>query len=212
MVFKQGDVGRLLHPLNQRGLHCGAGGVGHVHDAPRAVAAFAREVQVTVVLGAEGHAHGLQPGNRLRRLLHHKLGGRHVAQSRACDQGVVHMRGKAVGLVPHSGNATLGPATGAFAHRAFGDDGNPVFFRQQERRAQAGQAAADDQDVKLQRLRRRVVVHVISLCACQASRQARDGGCRCRAALFHQRGWRPAPCPQKYRTSFCAAPDWPPAR
>jgi hypothetical protein len=34
--------------VDQRGLHGSAGGVGHVHDAPRAVAAFAGEVQLAV--------------------------------------------------------------------------------------------------------------------------------------------------------------------
>jgi hypothetical protein len=50
VVLEQRDVGRAAHMFDQRFLHRRAGGVGHVHDAPRAVAAFARQVQVAVFL------------------------------------------------------------------------------------------------------------------------------------------------------------------
>jgi hypothetical protein len=45
VVLEQRDAGRGAHPLHQRALHGRAGGVGRVHDAALAVAAFARQVQ-----------------------------------------------------------------------------------------------------------------------------------------------------------------------
>ena len=104
-------------------------------NTPGAVAAFACEVQLAV-FGAKGNAHGLQPGNGLRGLLDHKLGGRQIAQTCARNQRVVYVRGKAVRFVPYSCNTALGPTTGAFTDCALSDDGDPVFFRQQKCRAQ----------------------------------------------------------------------------
>jgi len=56
---------------------------------------------------------------------------------------------KAVAFGQHGGNAALGPAAGAVAQAAFGDDGHAVRGRQVQRGRQAGQAAADNQDIKI---------------------------------------------------------------
>jgi hypothetical protein len=52
-----------FHALHERFLHRAAGRVRGVHDAPVAVAAFAREMQLllVVVVAGEGHALCHQP-------------------------------------------------------------------------------------------------------------------------------------------------------
>jgi len=82
-----------------------------MHDAPRTVPALAREVQ-GAVFPRKWHTQLLQPGNGIGRVLHHEAGGGQIAQAGACDQGVVHMRAKAVPVGQHGGNAALGPGTG----------------------------------------------------------------------------------------------------
>ena len=131
VVLKQADVGAGLDPLNQGLLHGGAGGVGDMDDASRAVAALAGEVQLpgVAVLFGEGHAELLQPGDGLWRVFDDELGGIDIAQAGAGDQRVVHVGSKAVVLVPNRGYPPLCPAAAAFAHRALGEDGDPVLLR-----------------------------------------------------------------------------------
>ena len=133
--------------LDQRLLHGGAGGVGHVHDAPGAVAALAGEVQVSIFF-REGHAQRTQPVHAFGRMLHHKAGGRRVGQAGTGHQGVLNMGVKAVALGQHGGNPALGPGTGAIAHAALGEHGHAVRGSQMQCGGQARQAAAHDQDIK----------------------------------------------------------------
>ena len=135
--------------LRQQGLHHGgARGVSHMHNAPRPVAAFARQMQVPVFLGKR-YAQLLQPGNGLRRVLHHQLGGGQVAQASARHQRVVHMGCKTVFFVQHGGNAALRPTARALAQRTFADDRHTLRLGQLERGAQSGQAAAHNQYIKM---------------------------------------------------------------
>jgi hypothetical protein len=125
VVFEQRDVGGATHMLDQRLLHRGAGGIRHVHDAPRAVAAFAREVQLAV-LEREGHTQRPQPLDALGGVFDHEAGGRWVGQACARDQGVIDMRIKGVALAHHRSDAALGPATGAIGQGALGDHGHAL--------------------------------------------------------------------------------------
>ena len=50
MLLKQCDVGRMPDLIDQRALHGGPCGIGHVHDAAGAVAALAGQVQYAVFL------------------------------------------------------------------------------------------------------------------------------------------------------------------
>ena len=117
-------------------------------DAPRAVAAFAGQVQL-VAFEREGHAQAAQPGDGLGRVLHHKARGGQVAQACACDQGVFDVRGKTVVIGQHGGNAALGPAARAILQRALGDDGHAVRGRQVQGGREAGEAAAYDENVEV---------------------------------------------------------------
>ena len=147
VVLEEGDAGGLSGEFAQRFLHGRAGGVGGVHDAAVAVAAFPGQVQLTP-LGRKRHAQFLQPGDGGGCVFHGELRGLQVAQSGAGHQGVVHMGGVAVAFGQHRGDATLGPVAGAVGDAAFGDHRHAMGRRQAQRRGQAGQAAADDEDVK----------------------------------------------------------------
>ena len=150
VVLEHGDAGGAAHHVDQRLLHGGAGGVGGVHDAPRAVAAFAREVQV-VALQREWHAQAAQPADGLGCVLHHKARGGQVAQARARHQRVLDVGGKAVVVGQHGGNAALRPAAGAVLQLALGDDRHAVRGRQMQCGGEARQAAAHNQYVKVVR-------------------------------------------------------------
>jgi hypothetical protein len=128
-------------------LRGGACGVGGVHDAAVGVAAFAGQVQLAV-LGGEGHAQLLQPGDRGGRVLDRELGGLQVAQAGARDQGVVHVGGVAVALGQHGRDAALGPVARAVGNAALGHHGHAVRRGELERSGQSGETAADDEDVK----------------------------------------------------------------
>jgi len=57
--------------------------------------------------------------------------------------------GKAVALAHDGGDAALGQLAGAVAERAFGQDRHAVGGGQVQGRAQAGKAAANDEDVEM---------------------------------------------------------------
>ncbi len=144
-------LGRAPHLLDQRALHRGAGGVGRMHDAALAVAAFAREVQ-RAVLEREGHAEPAQPGDGLGRMLDHEARGGQVAEARARHQRVVDVRLHAVAI----GRAPL--AMPPWAHwlapsssRALGDDGHAMRGCEMQCGAESGQAAADDEHVEFRK-------------------------------------------------------------
>ncbi|KAF1047537.1 MAG: hypothetical protein GAK38_01888 [Xylophilus sp.] len=121
-----------------------------MHDAARAVAALAREVQVFAVLFLrERHAVAAQPGDGLGRMLHDEARRGRVAQAGAGDQRVSHVGVEAVVLGQHGGDAALGPAAGAVGERPLGEHRHAVGGRELERGGQAGEPAADDEHVEI---------------------------------------------------------------
>ena len=148
VVLEEHDVGVGPRAFTQRGLHRRASGVGHVHDAPVAVTTLARQVQLAV-LGGKGHTHLAQPGNRRGGVFHGEAGGLQITQAGSGHQGVVHVGCVAVAFGQHGGDAALRPVARPVGNAAFGDHRHPVGGRQVQRGGQAGQAAADDQHVKV---------------------------------------------------------------
>ncbi len=147
MVFQQADVGVAADALCERGLHRASGGVGSVHDAPFAVAAFAGEVVAGgfAVVG-EGHALGCQPVDHFPALADHEAGDVFVAEAGAGDQGVADMGLHRVVAVEHGCNAALCPGAGAVQELALGQDGDMLVLREMERGGEGSEAAADDED------------------------------------------------------------------
>jgi hypothetical protein len=117
--------------------------------ATLAVAALARQVQ-RAVLHRERHAQIAQPGDGVGGAFHHEARGGRVAQAGAGDERVVDVRLQAVAFAQHRGDAALRPSAGAVGQRALGDDRHAVRRRQVQRGAQAGEAAADDEDVEVE--------------------------------------------------------------
>jgi hypothetical protein len=77
MPLEDVDARMRAHLFGQRGLDGRSGRVGHMHDAPVAVAAFAREVvaERTVFVAREGNATRDQPFDRLATVLDHETRG-----------------------------------------------------------------------------------------------------------------------------------------
>ena len=125
VVLEHADVGRGQHFVDQRGLHGSAGGIGRMHDAAVAVAAFAREVQ-SPVFRRERHAQALQPADGIGCVFDHVARGIEVAQASACHQGVLHMVVKGIFLGHHGGNAALGPGAGPVVQGTFGQHRHAV--------------------------------------------------------------------------------------
>ncbi|MNS95363.1 hypothetical protein D3C72_1296190 [compost metagenome] len=148
VVLEQRDVGRAAHALDQHLLHGRAGGVGHVHDAALAVAAFARQVQVAAFF-REGHAEFAQPADGLRRAFDHEARGLGVAQAGAGHQRVFHVGVEAVARRQHGRDAALRPGAGAVVQRALGEHGHAVRGGQVQRGGEACEAAADNEDVEV---------------------------------------------------------------
>ena len=93
------------------------------------VAAFTGEVQCTVFLG-KGHAHGQQPANGFGCVLHHKLGGRHIAQPGTSGERVAHMGVETVTFGPDGGNAALRPGGRAAGELALREDKHAAMVGQ----------------------------------------------------------------------------------
>ncbi|MNZ89668.1 hypothetical protein D3C78_1086020 [compost metagenome] len=141
VVFEHGDARRAAHGVDQLALDGGAGGVGGVDDAPRAVPAFARQVQLAVFFGKR-HAQRLQPGDGGRCVLDHLARGRQVAETGAGDQRVIDVCVEAVVFGQHGGNAALGLAARAVVQSALGQHRHAVRGRQLQGGGETGQAAA----------------------------------------------------------------------
>ena len=87
-------LGCALTCCRQGQLHRGAGGIGGMHDAAVAVAAFAREVEFLGMqfVVAELYALLEQPFDRRFAMFHDETGHAFAAQAGPGDQGVLDMR------------------------------------------------------------------------------------------------------------------------
>src|SRR5690242_14067793 len=94
-----------------------SGGVGDMDDAPMAVAAFASQVQRTI-LGREGHAQLDQMLDGARRGLDDMLDDAAVVEAGAGDHRVVDVRFEAVAFLEHRGDTALRAGAGRIAKRA----------------------------------------------------------------------------------------------
>ena len=97
-----------LGSFQQRRLHCPAGRIVHMHDAPVRMPALTRQMQL-VAIGVERHTQRNQPVDGMGRALDHKFHRFGPVEPGACDGGVANMVLKGIACVQHSGNATLRP-------------------------------------------------------------------------------------------------------
>ncbi len=143
------DVGVALHLPDERLLHRAAGGVRGMHDAPVAVAALAREVQLLLVgvVAREGDPLLDEPFDRPAAALDHEAHRVLVAKAGARHLGVADVVLDGVGPVEHRGNAPLGPARRPAQQLVLGDQGHLLALGEPQCRGHAREAAADHQDV-----------------------------------------------------------------
>lgn len=111
MLLENGDVGVLADEARQRFLHRVTGRIGDVDDAPRAVAAFARQMVFAVVTG-EGNAPVDQPFDCPLAVLDDETGGFRVVQERAGSDCVPNMGFDRVLTIQNGSDSSLGPVRG----------------------------------------------------------------------------------------------------
>ena len=70
-----------------------------------------------------------------------------TAQTRARDQGILHMRFDGVPGIQHRRHTPLRVVGAALIQRPFGQDDNASHVGQSQRQTQTGSAATDDQDI-----------------------------------------------------------------
>ncbi len=140
----------LLHPgaqgVDQRGA---AGIAAGVHDARRAMAPFATQLQAALCIAIEHHALRLQPRDRRRRPGRQPLHHRHIVVLRTGDQRVGGMRGRAVARIERRSDAALGQRAGAAAAIVGAAQQPHRRRRHGQRRGQPGRTATHHHDRQL---------------------------------------------------------------
>src|SRR5206468_12188763 len=152
VALVDGDVRRGAHRLAEGPDHLAPGRVGGVQDAPLGVPALAPEV-VLVVVGVaaqvEVRAQGDEIAHPVRALAYHHLDRVAVAEPVAGGERVGDVRLEAVLRAPHRGDAALRVAAVALGEPVLGDQRDVPGARALERAGEAGDAAAEHQEVAL---------------------------------------------------------------
>jgi len=124
-----------------------------------AVPAFAGQVELEaaviaarVIVTGKRHALVDQPLNGFAAMFDGKAHRIFVAQAAAGVEGVFDVGLHCVGVVQHGGNTALGPECRAIGQVAFAQHRNAQVAGEGQRKAQAGCAAADHQDIVLKLL------------------------------------------------------------
>jgi len=107
------DIRMALHLLHQGFLDRAPGGVGRMDDAPVAMAAFAREVKLVlvVVVPCEWHSLCHEPFHRAPAPLDHEAHRLGVAEPGPGNQGVADVVFHRVGAVEDGGRSRPGPSS-----------------------------------------------------------------------------------------------------
>src|SRR6185503_18787357 len=127
-----------------------------MEDAPVRMAAFAPEIVLAVLLfsvgpGVEVRTERDQVADPLGSLAHDGFHHVAMAEPRAGSEGVVGMRFEAVLGAPNRGDTTLCVLARALGEAILRDDHHRPVARAFERTGEPGNAAADDEDVALDR-------------------------------------------------------------
>ena len=141
--------------LEQRALDLLAGHVVGVHDPLLAVSPLAREVQVAALVPRELRAELQELLHRGTALAAHRLHRRGVAQPVAGDVRVLDVRLDGVVLRDDGAYPALRVVRAALVRDILRDDGHRAVPRSLQRVAQAGDSAADHEEIDAHRLRRR---------------------------------------------------------
>ena len=147
VMLQQRDAALPAGAAAQRGHDGAAGRIRRMRDAALPMAAFASEMQAFALRG-ERDALPAQPGDGAAGPGDDLARGRQVAQPAPAASVSLHVRVHAVARGQRRGDAALRAIAGAVGQRALGHEGHAAPRRQFQRGGQAGQAAADDDDVE----------------------------------------------------------------
>jgi hypothetical protein len=130
-----------------------------MNDAPMTVAAFTGQVEFEptvfgagLLIAGKGYALVDQPLNRLFAVLDGKAHGILVAQAAAGIEGVIDVGFDGVGVIQYGSDTALCPECRAIGEVAFAQYGDAQMIGQGQRKAQAGSAAANYQNIVLKLL------------------------------------------------------------
>ncbi len=136
---------------NQHIADCPAGGVRHVHHAPLAVAAFPGQVvgrRGSAAIGArEAHTLSAQPVHAGRSPLGDHAHDCRMTQAGARIDGIAHMGINGILGAQDRGHAALGIVGVAFRKADLVDDRDVHVVGQAQGQTQAGDAAADNENI-----------------------------------------------------------------
>ena len=150
VFFQHRDIAVMAHFFSERVLHGGAGSVSGVNNATMAMAALAGQMKPEFGLVAgEGNALLDQPAHRCVAVFDNIARGGFVAQSGPGHQRIVNVGLDRVGGIQHRRDAALCPGRVGVLQLAFCDQCHLVGGGEVQRQRLAGQAAAENQDVKL---------------------------------------------------------------
>ena len=152
-VFEHPDLRVRTGQRGEGGFHGPSGGVGGVHHAAVAVAAFAgqvqRRVRGVVLVVREHNALFHQPTDAGRSALHGECHRLLVAQAGPRGEGVADVGGQRIIFVQNRRDAALCPQRAAAQQFGFRHHGHGMaLLRQPQGAGQAGRAAADDENVR----------------------------------------------------------------
>ena len=154
MVLEDLDVRLGAHRLAERADDLAPGGVGGVQDAPLGVAALLAEVVLAVLRVAaavEVRPERDQVAHAVRSLAHDDLDDVAVAEAVAGDERVVDVGLEGVVGAPDRGDAALGVLARALGQPVLGDQHDAARLGAAERAREAGDSAAQDEKVALDR-------------------------------------------------------------
>ena len=155
MVLEDFDVGLRGDRSEEGAFDLATGDVLGVEDAPFRMTAFAAEVQFACAVGGgdftlgKFHAEVDEFGDARGPFLDDGADDGFLAKPGARFERVAHMHLHGVFLAGDSGDAALGVVGVGFGAVFFGDDGHPPAWRDLEGKSQPGDAAAEDEIVKL---------------------------------------------------------------
>ena len=158
LVFLEGDVGVVVHGVEQAAFYLGTGVVLMVEDAELRVSALAVQVVVRAVL-VELHAPLYQLFHSFGGLgdghTHHRL----VADAVAGHKGVGDVFLVSVGVVHHGGDTALGVFCGTFGGVGFGKDAHFAVTGHLKGVAKSGNTRTNYQKINF-------IAHILTLLLC----------------------------------------------
>ena len=149
VVFQDGDAFVVGRRLQQGPFDLPAGEIEGMGDAPGRVAALHAEIEPVAILFIvlEGDPQFDQFADPGRAVFHHQPDHVLMAEAGAGTQGVLDMQLEGIFGGQHRGDAALGQVGGGIDPGLLGDQGDLTQARGLQGEGEAGNAAADNQEI-----------------------------------------------------------------